>query len=193
MKTTLNEIRKLHLSSSNWDKLLAHLGKTKPDDEPLAVITILESNGFFDAVWCVNRLVDKRKRVKLACLFASEVKNLMPDTSRSTLAVASRYADGLATDEELLAARIAADSAIPDNPYAAPYAAWAATGDVAYHDSSAWAVSAAAECATADAALATTFKETNSWTLAARAAAEARKKMQAKQIEILTKFLEEVK
>jgi len=193
MKTTLNEIRKLHLSSSNWDKLLAHLGKTKPDDEPLAVTTILESNGFFDAVWCVNKLVDKRKRVKLACLFASEVQNLMPDTSKLAFEVADRYANGLATDDELLAAHIAADSAIPDNPYAAPYAAWAAAGDVAYHDSTAWSVAAAAECAAADAALATTFKETNSWTLAARAAAEARKAMQAKQVEILKQFLEETK
>ena len=34
MKTTLNKIREHSPCESGWRKLLAHLGKTKSDDEP---------------------------------------------------------------------------------------------------------------------------------------------------------------
>jgi hypothetical protein len=43
--TTLNAIRKHHPCKEGWEKLLKHLGKTKADDEPLAFVAILDSNG----------------------------------------------------------------------------------------------------------------------------------------------------
>ncbi len=52
--TTLNEIRAHAPCKEGWEKLLAHLGKTKADDEPLALLTILESNGLDDASWCLR-------------------------------------------------------------------------------------------------------------------------------------------
>ncbi len=52
--TTLNEIRAHGPCKAGWEKLLAHLGKTKADDEPLAILSILESNGFDDALWCLR-------------------------------------------------------------------------------------------------------------------------------------------
>lgn len=52
--TTLNEIRAHAPCKEGWEKLLAHLGKTKADDEPLALLTIIESNGFDDALWCLR-------------------------------------------------------------------------------------------------------------------------------------------
>jgi hypothetical protein len=52
--TTLNEIREHSPCHDGWAKLLAHLGKTKADDEPLHLLTILESNGFDDALWCLR-------------------------------------------------------------------------------------------------------------------------------------------
>lgn len=52
--TTLNEIRDHKPCEKGWQKLLAHLGKTKADDEPLSLLTILESNGLDDAIWCLR-------------------------------------------------------------------------------------------------------------------------------------------
>lgn len=52
--TTLNEIREHSPCADGWEKLLKHLGKTKADDEPLDLLTILESNGLDDTLWCLR-------------------------------------------------------------------------------------------------------------------------------------------
>ena len=52
--TTLNEIREHSPCRDGWEKLLAHLGKTKADDEPLELLTILESNGLDDALTIID-------------------------------------------------------------------------------------------------------------------------------------------
>jgi hypothetical protein len=48
--TTLNAIREHSPCADGWAKLLRHLGKTQADDEPLALTTILDSNGPDDAL-----------------------------------------------------------------------------------------------------------------------------------------------
>ena len=53
---TLNKIRAHSPCRDGWEKLLAHLGKTKADDEPLHLLTVLDSNGTADAAWCVRCL-----------------------------------------------------------------------------------------------------------------------------------------
>lgn len=55
--TTLNALRAHSPCWSGWTKLLTHLGKTKADDEPLPLLTILESNGLDDALWCLRALL----------------------------------------------------------------------------------------------------------------------------------------
>ena len=54
MKTTLNAIRAHSPCKDGWEKLLTHLGKTRPDDDPLDLLTVLESNGLDDAIWCLR-------------------------------------------------------------------------------------------------------------------------------------------
>ena len=54
MKTTLNQIREHSPCAHGWEKLLKHLGKTKADDEELTIVTILDSNGLDDALWCLR-------------------------------------------------------------------------------------------------------------------------------------------
>ncbi len=110
MKTTLNKIRANGPCANGWGKLLKNLGKTKADDEPLALTTILESNGLDDAIWCL-RAVDGRERdIRLfAVKCARNVQHLMTDKrSLDALDVAERYANGMATQAELDAARAAA-------------------------------------------------------------------------------------
>jgi len=126
MKTTLNKIRAHGPCAEGWEKLLKHLRKTKSDDEPLSLLTILDSNGLDDALWCFRAIDGRDKEIRLYAVWcARQVQHLMRDPrSRAALDVAERYANGEATAEELDAARAVARDA-------AWAAAWAAAGDAA--------------------------------------------------------------
>lgn len=130
---TLNEIRKHRPCEPGWEKLLNHLGKTKADYEPLSLMTILASNGVEDAIWCLYALPNSEQwRMRLfAVACAEQVKHLMTDErSLNALDVARRYSLGLATDDELATARVAARqvSASASTAWAAE-AAWETTAD----------------------------------------------------------------
>lgn len=111
--TTLNAIRAEHPCEDGWKRLLIDLGKTKADDEPLPLTTVLDSNGVDDALWCLRAVegFDKEKRL-FAVWCARQVQHLMKD-DRGVVAVdvAERFANGLASQEELEAAWAAADAA----------------------------------------------------------------------------------
>lgn len=60
--TTLNDIKqkcKFSDQDEDWNKLLKHLGKDKPDDEPLKISTILESNDIDFVLYCLRALPKK--------------------------------------------------------------------------------------------------------------------------------------
>ena len=113
MKTTLNKIREHEPCKSGWEKLLTYLGKTKSDDEPLSLLTILDSNGLNDAIWCLRAVEGHDKEIRLYAVWcARQVQHLMKDQrSIDALDVAERYANGEATDDELATAEAAAWSA----------------------------------------------------------------------------------
>jgi hypothetical protein len=52
--TTLAAIRAQSPCENGWRTLLAHLGKTAADDEPLPLLTVLDSNGLDDALWVLS-------------------------------------------------------------------------------------------------------------------------------------------
>ena len=120
--TTLNRIRSHTPCAGGWKKLLAHLGKTQADDDPLPFATILESNGLDDALWCCRAEPQYAREWRLFAVWcARQVQHLMSDQrSIDALDVAERYANGHATDAELETAWAAAGAA-----------AWAAAGDTA--------------------------------------------------------------
>ena len=121
MNTTLNKIRSHSPCSNGWAKLLRHLGKTEADDEPLALATILDSNGLDDALWCLRAVDGHQREIRLFAVWcARRVQHLMTDgRSLAAIDVAERHANGQATDAELTAAMDAAR--------AARAAAWAAS------------------------------------------------------------------
>ena len=131
MKTTLNAIRDHHPCADGWKKLLANLGKTAADDYPLSLITILDSNGIDDALWCLRAVYGHDKEIRLFAVWcARQVQHLMTDQrSVAALDVAERFANGDATKEELDAAGAAARAA---SGYAAGAAARAAAWDAAW-------------------------------------------------------------
>ena len=146
MKTTLNKIRSHSPCADGWEKLLTHLGKTKADDEPLDLLTILDSNGLDDTIWCFRAVEGCDKEMRLYAVWcARQVQHLMKDPrSIDALDVAERFANGTASNEELAAARDAAEAAwaalaaARDAAGVAGAAAWAAA------KAAAWAAGAAA-------------------------------------------------
>lgn len=137
--TTLNKIRAHEPCAEGWEKLLTHLGKTHADDEPLPLVTILDSNGLDDCLWCLRTVPEHDREWRLFAVWcARKVQHLMTDQrSLDALDVAERFANGRATREELDAAWAAAEAAraatwaAPTAEAAARAAAWAAAGAAA--------------------------------------------------------------
>ena len=134
--TTLNKIRAHGPCADGWTKLLRHLGKTQADDEPLSLLTILDSNGLNDALWCLRAVDGHQREMRLYAVWcARQVQHLMTDPrSLAALDVAERHANGEATDKELRAAwaaaeRVAAGGIARDS--ARDAAAWAVAEDEA--------------------------------------------------------------
>jgi hypothetical protein len=152
MQTTLNAIRAHSPCEDGWRKLLAHLGKTQADDEPLSIATVIDSNGLDDALWCLRAVSGHDREIRLFAVWcARQVQHLMIDQrSIAALYVAERFANGEASDSELAAARDAALAAARD---AALDAALAAAWDAA-RDAARAAAKDAARAAARDAALA---------------------------------------
>ena len=180
--TTLNRIRANHPCEAGWKKLLAGLGKTSADDEPLPYARIAEINGLDDALWCCRVEPQHAKVWRLYAVWcARQVQHLMTDPrSIAALDVAERYATGEATDDELMAAGDAAWDAAGD-------AAWAAAGDAA--GDAAWdAAGDAAGAAAGDAAWAAAGDAARAaaWAAAGTAAGSAARAAQ------LNKFIEVV-
>ena len=159
MKTTLNKIKAHQPCIQGWKQLLKHLGKTKADDEPLSLLTILDSNGLDDAIWCMRAIDGRDKEIRLYAVWcARKVQHLMKDPrSLAALDVAERFANGEATEKELAevwaaawaAANAASWAAVCDASWASAgatksAAAWAAA--LAAASAAAWAVDSAAVC-----------------------------------------------
>lgn len=153
MKTTLNKIREHNPCADGWKELLSYLGKTAPDDDPLPILTVLDSNGLDDALWCLRAVDGHEREIRLyAVECARDVQHLMEDQrSINALDVAERFANGKATAEEMAAAwattRDAASAAAGGGCAAAWAAAWATTSAAAW--AAAWDASAARDASAA--------------------------------------------
>lgn len=141
--TTLNKIREHDPCLDGWRKLLAGLNKSEADDEPLPLARILDINGLDDALWALRTVDCDRESRLLAVAYARQVRHLMKDErSVAALDVAERFANGKATREELIEARVAADAAAKDEwaaARAADTAVWATVNAVDAARAAAWA------------------------------------------------------
>jgi len=183
-ETTLKKIRVKQPCEEGWAKLLAYLGKTKADNEPLNILTIIKSNGVQYALWALQAVDHPdRDRVSrlMACDFAESVLPIFekkyPDNKRprECIKVARMYARGKADDKQMAAARDATWDAT-----------WAAELDTAWAArSAAWAAERAAEWAAARAAA-----RDAAWAAEATDhASSARPAEEKKQAAIIKKYL----
>lgn len=141
MYTTLNKIRRCNPCKRGWAKLLAHLGKKGPDNEPLSLAVILQSNGLSDALWCLRAVDGYDREMRLfAVKCVRRVQHLLKDQrSLHALNVAEAYANGGSCPAELAQARDAALQRArefgnwmkngEEGAAAAAAAAWAVTWD----------------------------------------------------------------
>src|SRR4030042_3328466 len=97
LTTTLNRIRAASPCSDGWTKLLKHLGKTAPDDVVIDLLTILESNGTQDTLWCLRATIEDSHHAcgELACRFAESVLHIFEN----------KYSDDTRPREAIQAAR----------------------------------------------------------------------------------------
>lgn len=159
---TLKAIRAHGPCKDEWEKLLRHLGKTAAKDEPLDLLTVLDSNGLDDALWCLRALGpehDNAARLLVCDLVEPAMQYVKPGETRpqEALRVARAFARGKATADDLAAARSAAGAAARSAAgaagAAARAAAWAAAGVAGAAGYAAWddAVTAARAAAWASA------------------------------------------
>ena len=135
--TTLAAIRAASPCESGWKKLLAALGKTKADSEPLDLLTVLNSNGLDDALWVMSfAMPDARLARHFQAWCAEQVLHIFeavrPDDRRVRDQIEMLRRDD-ATKAERDAARAAAWAARD----AAWASAWASARDAA--EAAAWA------------------------------------------------------
>jgi len=140
--TTLARIRAASPCEDGWRKLLGALGKTSADDEPLDLLTVLDSNGLDDALWVLSyAMPDDRLARHFQAWCAEQVLHLFeaerPDDARVRDQIAM-----LRNDEADDAARDAArEAAWKAARKTARKAAWKAARKAT------WAAWAAAEVA----------------------------------------------
>ena len=167
--TTLAAIRAASPCESGWKKLLAALGKTKADSEPLDLLTVLDSNGLDDALWVMSfAMPDARLARHFQAWCAEQVLHIFeavrPDDRRvrdqiemlrrDDATKAERDAAAAAAWASAEAARDAADAAARASARdAAEAAAWTSARDAA---EAAWTSAKAARDA-ADAAWASAW------------------------------------
>ncbi len=131
---TLKQLRKAEACIEGYNKLVCALsGKTFnaeretyirfKHDEPISIAHILESNGFYDALWATQCVAGADRDLRLFAVWcARQVQHLMADErSITALDVAEKFANGQASEAELDAAWDAAWDAAGD---AAGDAAW---------------------------------------------------------------------
>lgn len=139
--TTLIRIRDACPCKNGWEKLLANLGKTKADDEPLQLLTILDSNGFDDALWVLSlAMPDDRLARHFQAWCAEQVLHHFEAAFPRDMRVRDQIAmlrNDHATDAARDASRAAAQVAAWGAPRAAAWdaaqvAAWDAAWDAAW-------------------------------------------------------------
>ena len=130
--TTLAAIRAASPCEEGWRKLLGTLGKTSADDEPLDLLTVLDSNGLDDALWVLSyAMPDDRLARHFHAWCAEQVLHLFEAERPNDTRVRDQIAM-LRNDEADDAARAAARAAAWAAAWAAARAAArAAAGDAA--------------------------------------------------------------
>lgn len=153
MTTTLARIREHHPCTTGWKVLCKHLGPDWPENRPIPLISILESNGWREAVWVLRAVDGIDQQIRLFVCDCAE--QMLPkfeqqypnyQVPRQVIEVSRRFAKGEATIEELKAVQTTtyATSVTADAAYAGYVADTTEIADVVYISATASATDAGA-------------------------------------------------
>lgn len=78
--TTLKLLRKRGACTSGYKKLRRRVGLDFPDDELISLITVLDSNGLYDALWCLQATT--KNSSKASALLGCEFTQLALDRTK---------------------------------------------------------------------------------------------------------------
>jgi len=119
LTTTLHRLRIAEACTRGYEKLKKAIGDDFPDDRPINLLTILESNGLDDALWALRAAVEDCDKVArlMAADFAEQVLPLWRAYSENkapelAIKAARDYAHRRITKKELIAAAGAAGAAL---------------------------------------------------------------------------------
>ena len=90
MTTTLNKINSHKPYHDAWDSLLLDLGKTKTNDEPLDILTIIDKGEIRFAIWCFRAIEGYYAEIRAFARFCANinVEKIKPDcTEEEYLAI----------------------------------------------------------------------------------------------------------
>src|SRR3970282_1940001 len=108
--TTLTKIKAAGPCVGRWRRTLRKAGGLRKygADTPITIRQIVDAMGVDDALWCLRTMPEYDWKWRLlAVRYARRIQYLIGDArSIHAMDVAERYAGGLATDEDLLNARI---------------------------------------------------------------------------------------
>lgn len=129
--TTLKAIKAANACEDGYRKLCKALGKTKADDEPVSLLTILDSNGLDDALWVLSYAMPGAERLArhFQAWCAEQVLNLFESDRPGDMRVRDQI-EMLRRDDATSEERAAARAAAWDAAWgAARVSAWAAARD----------------------------------------------------------------
>jgi hypothetical protein len=132
--TTLRRIKKAKFWKPGWETLLSYLGKTEADDEPLDLLTVLDSNGFADALWVLSyAMPDDRLARHFQAWCAEQVLPIYKAAHPKGRCIQARIAtlrkDDVTSDEWFAALYAAENAVFRAKSKTACYAALAAIED----------------------------------------------------------------
>lgn len=120
METTLKKLQAVNFDNIPTDvvnNLFKYLHKTKPDDEPLTILKILEAVGFRAALRCmvaVDVVKYQKQHLQLNYAFAQEVTRFMPQKSLDGLQILKLYYENKAPVEQFFRAHDSVKEVIKD-------------------------------------------------------------------------------
>lgn len=115
--TTLDAIWHAGPCEDGWNVLLDYLGKTVPNDDPLPLSLILDSNGLSDALWCLRVCRDAGRDARLFAVWCA--RQVPPPINNVITAKLLDVAEGLAYGKTTEAERCAALAAARGSSYSA--------------------------------------------------------------------------
>jgi hypothetical protein len=119
--TTLNQLHKYGPCKPRWNTLLSRLRKVTPDDEPLPLSVILDSNGLYDAIWCLRAVPDVERDLRLyaaRCVKRLDLSGTNASAARA-IQMVERCAYGEVEEHEMIRAGFDAIEDVQEGPLSA--------------------------------------------------------------------------